>query len=292
MAVGFLTTGVWLLVIRTPLRGLSLVRIWATVGIALGLLSAGGSLLVSRFVDSPWASVTASVAVDALVLGVMVGRVRHLTWLRGELARLDRPETRGAAAAALLDWLDRERPGPGEPRWGEYATVALVASRKLLAGGRAKDAERILLGLSDAELENKERAIRANNLAVCYLHQEDPARAREALELAPSLVADPATADMLQSTEAFVQVLEGNPRGALHAVGEAPTGGTGETSLTDDVVRSHCYAALDDAGRAREVAVRIRDRHGREALGILIAPRGPATDVALELMKRSDGPYR
>src|SRR5215210_1460447 len=107
-----------------------LLRVWASVGAALALLSVAASLVVSRLSGSPWIGATAGILVDALVLGVLVSRVRQLAWLRGELARLDRADTREAAAVALLGWLDRERPGPGEPRWGEYATVALVASRK------------------------------------------------------------------------------------------------------------------------------------------------------------------
>jgi len=262
-------------------------RALVAILLILGSVTAIGGLagwLLGGFIHAPTqrASVVGALAAGSLVATLLFRRVSSTQRLRSEVRRLADPATRVGAASRIRALLAEQRPAEGDPV-GDYAALVLFAAAGMHAAGLTDQAESLVHALDERLLDDKTRAVRANNLAVLRIHRGNYAGARDAL-LAVSGSGDATVRRQLGCTDALLRVYEGRPKEALDALGPDSEDERypSETAMRI-AIRAHAHAALGAREPARAALDRLRRTPGVDPLAAAIEPQGPATELAKEM---------
>jgi len=249
--------------------------------------------LVARGVDiSPtWVAPGAGALAAVLVIGLSLEQLMPLRRVQRVAERMAREGTSAQARDELLHELRRQRPRSERQRRVHAVLVLSVVGA--LAEARLWDEALLLLEeLSDEGLTPSLVATRAASLATCRLYAGDREGARAALSTVMRPAPYPLTEQVLASSGALLEALEGDGQAALNILEEVTPPGEPRVERAVGVARAHALAALGDELEARRVLTELRRDHGDGALIRVQSLSGPASPLAAALLNEAESPYR
>ncbi len=292
LTLGLVAPVVQAMLWRVPFGQISIVmaarRVTSTVmvtvlvgGIALVLLT----LFPAPATAGAQASIAAGIGGAAAFFRLLTSSSRRRR-MRGAFLlahRLRDSDARGQALAALERTLDEARPRGTDGDFSTYASMVLLVVTPLTAAGLWKEAERRLAEIPASALGVEQRAVRAQALAACRVHLGDIPGARDALGSVTRPVHDAAVEQWMQATEALLLAVEGRADDALGILGdETPLDPSMRASMR--LVRAHAYASRGARDEACSELEALKREAGTDGLASALAPEGPATPIARELM--------
>lgn len=258
-----------------------MMRTFLSAGVVALLVGGFAWLLLAQADREAGATALAAGAVT-LGFGLLVAlasarRDRALRGLHVLTTQLGLPDRRDAAAARIDAHL--ERLAAGDAR--QHALLTLFAAGPLTRHALGAQARRQLARIPADVLGPPEWALRAQLLAMTFLHEGALEDAAEALDAAP-YPTTPAVDAWIDLTRALAQVVCGGVSGAraLVAARQEQTLADPALAVQRDTIEAHALAAEGDDERARALLTEVAARAGVGGLALALRPIGPATDLA------------
>jgi len=260
------------------------------------LVASFGTFLIGALVEGCAAATGPTEGIlGAVVSGTFMAT---LTWLRARRShvargtvllamRLADPTTRDRAREALDQNLARMRPAQDAP-WGGYAELAIVVVSGASQAGLFDYGAELLASIPADRLDPRRGALVGQALATCRVRLGDVEGAREAIAAVERPVADDAVERWMQTLEALIAALTGDPEAALSATALVDGDEDASLSASRHLVRAHAFAAMSKEAEARAELEALRDTLGDAGLTQALSPDGPASALARELAAEVD----
>ena len=162
-----------------------------------------------------------------------------------------------------------------------------MAIGPLTHAGHWEEARARLRDLSEDELSPEQAMLRNQALATCELHFDDIDAADEAIRRIPR-PADGAIEVWLVAMEALLLAVRGDAEGALQRLGAQDADDNPSLRASHRIVHAHVLAARKDEDGARRELEFLLEEAGRSGLDRVVRPRGPASDMAAQLLRSSE----
>jgi hypothetical protein len=229
-------------------------------------------------------------ATGALIgFGLLLSSARRMREVRGLSVlcqRLQEEDARQTASAALGRLLDRIRRGSPQ----RYAAMVLMATGPLTQAGLWSEARGRLQSLDDDTLPEPQSVLRNQALATCELQFDEVEAAQQAIER----IRRPTEESIevwLVAMEALLLAVRGESESALAQIGAQDTVDNPSLRASHRLVHAHIFAARGDEDAARAELEGLLDEAGAAGLERVLRPRGPASDLAKQVLetKRQSG---
>lgn len=210
-------------------------------------------------------------------------RLRDVRGLSVLCQRLQEEDARPSAAAALSRLLRRTR------RRDEQRCIALslMAVGPLTQAGMWSEAREQLQSLDEASLSDAQAVLRNQALATCELQFDDPEAAQEVIDR----IKRPTEHEIevwLVAMEALLMAVRGESEKALRHLGGQDAVENPSLRASHRLVHAHVFAERGDTVAALGELRSLRKEAGRAGLERVMLPRGPASDLADELLDDED----
>ena len=242
------------------------------------------ALVVLRASSVADADVAAGVFGGVVGLGLTWTSVRRMRDIRGLTVlcqRISEDDARDQALAALERLLDRTRSENSQ----RYIALVLMATGPLTHAGMWETARDRLRDLGELPLTTAQSVLRNQALATCELQFDDLDAAEEAIQKIDRPT-EPSIEVWLVAIEALLMAVRGDSERALSHLGAQDTSDNASLRASHRLVHAHIYAARGDTTAATTELERLHEEAGSPGLERVIRPKGPATELAEEMLAR------
>lgn len=270
-----------LLSIATVLRSFFGSALTVVVIGSVALLSLRAASVQSEHVDA------IAGAVGGLIgLGLLSSSVRRMRDIRG-LSVLCQRLGEDDALEQALDALERllERVRRRDP--ARHVAMVLMATGPLTQAGLWEEARSRLQGLDPATLSDAQSVLRNQALATCELQFDELDAAQAAID-AIRRPTEPSIEVWLVAMEALLMAVRGESEAALSHLGAQDASDNPSLRASHRLVHAHIFAARGDREAAVEELKRLREEAGRAGIARVLKPRGPASEIAEQLLQEDD----
>lgn len=210
-------------------------------------------------------------------------RFRDVRGLAVLCQRLQEDDARPSAAAALSRLLRRSRRGDER----RYIALSLMAVGPLTQVGMWSEAREQLRGLDEVSLSDAQAVLRNQALATCELQFDDPDAAQEVIDRIKRPT-EQSIEVWLVAMEALLMAVRGKSEKALRHLGSQDAEDDPSLRASHRLVHAHVFAERGDTVAALDELRSLREEAGRAGLERVMLPRGPASDLAGELLDDED----
>lgn len=243
------------------------------------------ALVVLRASSLDGAELAAGIFGGVVGLGLTWTSVRRMRDIRGLTVlcqRVGEDDAREQALAALERLLDRVRSENSQ----RYIALVLMATGPLTHAGMWETARARLRGLGELPLTTAQSVLCHQALATCELQFDDLDAAQQAIDRVERPT-EPSIEVWLVAIEALLMAVRGESERALSHLGAQDTSDNASLRASHRLVHAHIYAARGDTTAATTELERLREEAGRAGLERVIRPRGPATELAEQMLALS-----
>lgn len=270
---------------RAPFGLLSIATVLrAFFGAFLTVLVLGSvALVVLRASSFGDADLAAAVFGGVAGLGLSWTSARRMRDIRGLTVlcqRIGEEDAKDQALAALDRLLDGIRAGDAQ----RYIALVLMATGPLTHAGMWEAARARLRSLGDLPLTTAQSVLCNQALATCELQFDDLDAAQAAIDRIERPT-EPSIEVWLVAMEALLMALRGESERALAHIGGQDTSDNASLRASHRLVHAHIYAARGDVAAATTELERLKQEAGRAGLERVTRPRGPATELAEQMLE-------
>jgi hypothetical protein len=264
--------------------------IWA---VASGTCVFVAIMLVGNAWGIGWA-IALALPPDVMVIAVSARSIRRARRMRKAIALLEGREAKAALLAldGELSAIRAKGKGRNDRHYRHWAQWALHVGTHAYIAGHVSEALRWCGAIDDARLSRELRGARAQAVAAFRLASGDTSGARNELARAPRPATPRPFEEALVAMEALLDALGPNAEGVIPRAEQALSSDIApHARSTWRVALAHALASLGSRDEAREQLRIIQRDAGTRALERAVAHRGPASDIAVSLL-RERPPYR